>query len=184
MMRSHFDRQEKTLDELTEEMRATNQRLAGLQHEDRQPRLTTEEDVEPDIKARKSTENAAADRVKNGDSCFARRVDDGSTSLTSFGMIAEPPALQIFRDDTLVDKSAEELKQCLSPVEMRTPTVTGGLLSARTASTAIRAIFPRPLFFRASVKRPRREPAGQASTSLPLLLGEGLENEIKENSGV
>ena len=34
-------------------MTATNLRLADLQHEARQPRLTTEADVEPDIKTRK-----------------------------------------------------------------------------------------------------------------------------------
>ena len=39
----------------------------------------------------------------NGDSSSAR-VDDSPTSSTSFGMIAESPALPIFRDDALVDK--------------------------------------------------------------------------------
>ena len=70
-------------------MRATSQCLAELQHGAQQPRLTTEADVEPDTKTRKRTENAAADQAKNS----SARVDDGPTSLTSFGMIAESPAL-------------------------------------------------------------------------------------------
>ena len=47
-MKSHFDRQNKMFDELTKKMRASSQRLAGLQHEARQPRLATEADVKPD----------------------------------------------------------------------------------------------------------------------------------------
>ena len=64
-------------------MTVTNQRLAGLEYEARQPRLSTEEaDVEPDTRTRKRTEGAsAADRVKNGDS-YSARVDDGPTGLT------------------------------------------------------------------------------------------------------
>ena len=43
-------------------------------------------------KTRKRTEGAsAADRAKNADRSFSRRVDDGPTSLTSF-MIAESSA--------------------------------------------------------------------------------------------
>ena len=57
---SHFDQQNKTSVELTDEMRATNERLAGLEHEARQPRLATEADVEPGTKTRKRTEGASA----------------------------------------------------------------------------------------------------------------------------
>ena len=89
--------------------------------------VATEEDVEPDTKTRKRAEQAAADRVLNGDSSSAR-VDDGLTRLTSFDMIAEPLTLSIFRDAALVDKGAEAPKPCLSLVEMRKPTPAGGLL--------------------------------------------------------
>ena len=44
IIKERFDRSDKQFDELTEKMRATNQRLAGLQHEDRQPRLAKEAD--------------------------------------------------------------------------------------------------------------------------------------------
>ena len=86
-----FDRSDKEFDGLTEKMRDETQRFAGLQHEARQTRLATEADVEPDTKTRKRTEDDAADRVMNGGSSSARRVDDGPTSLTSFSKIAEPP---------------------------------------------------------------------------------------------
>ena len=89
-MTSHFKRHEKRLGELTGEVRVTDQRLAELQHEAQQPRLATEADVESDMKTRKRTKDAAAVREKHGDSS-STRVDDGPTSVTSFGMIAEPP---------------------------------------------------------------------------------------------
>ena len=63
--------------------------LAGLQYGTQQPRLATEADVKTDKETRKRTEDAAEDGAKNGDSCSGRD-DDGPTSLTSFGMIAEP----------------------------------------------------------------------------------------------
>ena len=134
------------MSELTGMLRTTNKRLAGLEHEARQPRLATEADVEADKKTRKRTKDAsAADREKNGDNSFARRVDDGPMSLTSFGMIAERPAPEKSIADDLVHKGAEVPNPCLSPVEMRTPTATGGLLPAGTASTEMRTIFSRPL---------------------------------------
>ena len=66
--------------------------LADLEHEARQSRLVTEANIELNTKTRKRTEGAsAADGVKNDDSSSAK-VDDGPTSLTIFGMMAEPPA--------------------------------------------------------------------------------------------
>ena len=65
--------------------------LAGLQHQVQQSRLATETDAKTAKKTRKRTEGAAAYGVKNEDNSSAR-LDDGPTSLTSFGNIAEPPA--------------------------------------------------------------------------------------------
>ena len=79
------------------------------------------------------------------DSFSAKKIDNGPTSLTSFRMMAEPPALPS-RDDALVDKSAAGPKPCLSPVKMRTLTAVGGLLPASAAFTAMRIIFLRPFF--------------------------------------
>ena len=65
--------------------------LAGLQHQVQQLRLATEADAKTVKKTRKRTEGAAAYGVKNENNSSAR-LDDGPTSLTSFGNIAEPPA--------------------------------------------------------------------------------------------
>ena len=145
MFEERFDRVDKNLDkkldELMERTRETTQRFAGFEHDARQPRLAMEADVKPD---RKRTEDAAADRAKHGNSSSVKRVDAGPTSLISFGMIAKPLALPR-RDDVLVGKGTEAPEPCLSPVEIRTPPATGGLLPAGTASTAMKMIFYRPL---------------------------------------
>ena len=70
-------------------MKRTSQRLAGLDHQAQQPRLATKTDVETYMKTHKRTEGAAADGGRHRDTCSAR-VDQNSTSLTSFGDIAEP----------------------------------------------------------------------------------------------
>ena len=72
IMESHFNQQDKHLDELTKEMRATDRRLAGLEQDARQPRLATEADVATDKKTRKRAEDAAADQTKHGDSCSVK----------------------------------------------------------------------------------------------------------------
>ena len=66
-------------------MKATNQRLADLQPQTQQPRLAAEADVEPDTKARKRAEGAAADRAKLRDNSSSTRVDHDPVRLTSFG---------------------------------------------------------------------------------------------------
>ena len=106
------------LDELTE-MRSTNQHLEGLQHEAREPRLASETGLESDTKTSKCMKVAAADRAQNGDSSSAR-VDDGPTSLTSFGMIAEPllKAPEKYIGDDLVNHGAEAPKSYLPPMEV------------------------------------------------------------------
>ena len=140
-IKSHFD-------EHTEKMRETRQRSAGFEHDARQPRLAMEVDVRSDTKTRKRTEDVMADQAKHGDNFCAKRVDAGPPMrLTSGDDFAEPPALSC-RDDAMVDKGAPAPKPCLSPVDMRTLTATGGLLLAGTASTATMAIFHQlPLWF-------------------------------------
>ena len=146
-MGSHFDQQDKMLDELIEKTRETNQRLVGRAHDARQPRLAMEADIISGKKTCKRAEDAAVDRAKHEDSCPAKKIDVGPSSSTSFGMEVEPPALPL-RDGALVDKGATAPKLCLSPVKTRTLTATGGLLPASTASTATRTIFHQsPLWF-------------------------------------
>ena len=93
------------------------------------------------------TEDTAADRVKHGDSSSAR-VDDGPTSLTSFGVMIAEPLLKAPKKcigEAMVNKGAEAPKQHQQPVEIRMlPSAAGGLLPVGTASTARRAIFPPP----------------------------------------
>ena len=126
-------------------MRKTKQRLADLQHEAQQLRFATEADVEPNTKTRKRTESAAAaDRTKHGDSSSAW-VDDGLTSLTSFGMITEPFSLAPAEciGYALVNKDAEAPKPHFPPVEVcMLSSAAGGLMPTGTASTMMRVIFP------------------------------------------
>ena len=53
-------------------MRATKQRLAGLEQEARQSRLATEADVTSDKKTRNRMEGVAADRAISEDSLSAQ----------------------------------------------------------------------------------------------------------------
>ena len=108
-----------------------------------------EANFKTDKKTPKHTEGAAAaDRAKyNGDSSSAKRVDHGPTSLTSFDKIAEPSlAPEKCIVSALVYKCVEVPKPHLPPVEVRMlSSAAGGLLPAGTSSTAMRAIFSRPL---------------------------------------
>ena len=146
MIEKIFDRLDRKLDELADEMRATKQRFAGLGQVAPQPRLAMEADVPSDKKTRERTEGAAAAvQAKHGDSCSEKRVQDGSTSSTSFDdNVIEPPALPCSRDDALIDNDVAAPKSCLSLLEMRTPTAAGGLLPAGTASTTTRTTFDQP----------------------------------------
>ena len=72
-------------------------------------------------------------------------VDEGPTSLTSFGMIADPLAPEKCIGDALVNNGTEAPKQYLPAIEVRLlSSATGGLLPTDTTSTAMRTIFPRP----------------------------------------
>ena len=82
--------------------------------------LPRRQTLSQNMKTRKRTEDAAADRVKNGDIASAR-VDDGPTSLTSFGTISEAllMALEKFIGNAMVSKGAEAPKPHLPSVEVR-----------------------------------------------------------------
>ena len=124
------------------EMRATEQRSASLVEQDaRQRHLVMEANVTAEKKTREHTERAAAIvQAKHEDSCAAKRVQAGPTSLTSFSMKAETPAPPR-RDDVLVDIGAAAPKTCLSPVEMRALIAAGGLLPTGKTSTMTMTIF-------------------------------------------
>ena len=142
-LKKSLDRMSETIDRI---LRVTDQRLAGLEQDARQPRLATEADVLTDSKTRKRTEDAAADRAKHGNSCSAKKVDPNPMFLTTFGDDSTKPAALPYRDDAMFDKGAAAPKPCLLPVEIRTPTAASGLLPVDIAYTAMRTIFFRPLF--------------------------------------
>ena len=75
MIKELFDKPDRKLDELADEMRVTKQRLASLEQDARQPRPAMELNVPSDIKTRNRMEDAAADRVMTGDSSSANQVD-------------------------------------------------------------------------------------------------------------
>ena len=127
-------------------MREKKQRVASLEQDARQPRLAMEADVKADKKTCERTEGAAkAVQAMHGDSFSATRVDPDPKSSTSFGDdFTGSRALSCSRDDALVGNGAAALKSCLSPLEMRSPTTTGGLLPADKASTTTRITFYQP----------------------------------------
>ena len=87
-----------------------------------------ETDGPADTKTRERTEGAAkAVQAKHGESCTARRVQDGPKTSTCFGVMAEPPAPPC-RDDVLVENGAAAPKSCLPSLEMRSPIAADGLL--------------------------------------------------------
>ena len=142
-----FDKHFEQKAENPEEMRATEQRSANLEPDALEPRLAMEADIATDTKTHNRMEDAEADQAKNGNSCSAKRVEDGPTSLTSFGMEAEPPALPRW-DDVLVDKGASAPKPRLSPMEICMLSAAGGLLPAGKTSTAAMTIFHQlPIWF-------------------------------------
>ena len=141
---------DEAFEEITEDMRRINQRLASLEQDARQPRIAMESDVKADKKTRVRTEGAAAAvQAKHGDSCSAKRAQAGSKRSTSFSDDStKPPALPRSRNDALVGNGATAPKSCFSLLEMGTPTVAGGLLPTGKTSTATMSIFQQlPLGF-------------------------------------
>ena len=106
MIEDLFDKSDRKLDELTENLRATYQRVESLEQDARQPRLTMEVDLPADTTTRERTEGAAKEvQSMHGDSFSANRVDLAPMCSTSFGVKAKPPALPC-RDDVLVESGA------------------------------------------------------------------------------
>ena len=79
--------------ELKADLRRMDQRLADLEQDVRLLRLAMEADVKADKKTRERTEGTTTTvQAKHGNSCFAKRVQDGPKSSISFGVKAKPPA--------------------------------------------------------------------------------------------
>ena len=142
-IKRHFDQQEKKLDEF---MEMVDQRVASLEQDAQQLRLAMEKAGPADTKTCEHTEGAAkAVQAMHGDTCPANRADPDPTCSTSFGdHCTGPPALLCSRENALVDNGAAAPKSCLSPLEMRSPTTAGGLLSTVKTSTATKITFDHP----------------------------------------
>ena len=160
MIEELFDKSDRKMDKLAEEIRVTDQRLASLEQDARQPRLAMQADVQADKKTRERTEGITrAVQATHGDSCSANRVDSDPMCSTSSGDDSNgPPALPCSRDDALVGNGAAAPKSCLSFLEMRSPTTAGGLLPAGEASTTTRITFYQP--------RLRFCPTGETSSEI------------------
>ena len=127
-MTSHFDRQEKMLGKVTEEMRAAKSvsgrtaawsSAATSHHRDRR---RTRHQHSQEYKGRFSRSNEERNSSSAG-------LNDGPMSLTSFGMITEPPAPETFFGDALTNNGAEAPKSHLPPMEVRMlSSAAGGLL--------------------------------------------------------
>ena len=140
-MKESFDRWDKTLNEISVEMR---ERLTRLEHGARQPRLATEADgQQADTKTCERTEGAAtAVQAMRGDCFSARRVEPSlTTNSTSFGMKVEPPTFP-YRDDVVVESGLAAPKSCLPFKEMRSPSAAGGLLPTGKTFSATGTNFP------------------------------------------
>ena len=136
-MDSFFDRWDKKLDDISDEMKKMDQHVTRLEHGARQPRLVMEADGQADTKTRERTEGTAtAVQAMRGDYFSARRVEPGpTTNSASFGVKTEPPALPC-RDDVVVECGAAASDSCLPSLEVRQSTAAGGLGSTGEASTA------------------------------------------------
>ena len=147
LMRSHFEEQKKMLDNFMDDItRHFNQHAASLEQDARQPRLAMEADGHANTKTRERTEGAAtAVQAMRGDSFSARRVEPGpNTNSTSFGMMAEPPALPC-RDDVVVESGGAAPESCPLSLEIRSSTAAGGLVPTGKTSKATETTVNKPL---------------------------------------
>ena len=144
-MDSFFDRWDKKLDEISDEMRNMDEHVTRLEHGARQPRLAMEADGQANTKTRERTEGAAtAVQAVRGDGFSARQVEPGpNTNSTSFGVKAQPPALPC-RDDVMVACGDAASESCFPSLEMRSSTAAGGLVPTGEASTAKETNFNQP----------------------------------------
>ena len=146
-MNSCFDRWDRKMDEISDEMRVIDQHVTSLEQDARQSRLAMEADGQANTKTRERTEGATtALQAMHGDSCTAQKVQDGPKTSSSFGVNAEPPALPC-RDDVLVEDGAAAPKSCLPFLEMRSPSAADDLLPAGKTSTATPTTSKEPLLW-------------------------------------
>ena len=123
-----FDRWNRKLDEISDEMRAMDQHVTSLEQDARRPCLAMEADGPVNTKTRERMEGAAtAVQAKRGDSCSADRVDpDPMCSTSSDDDCTGPPAPPCSGENALVDNRAAAAKSCLPFLQMHSPSAAGG----------------------------------------------------------
>ena len=143
MMEKLFNRSDRKLEKLSDEMRMMGQRVSSLEQDTRRPRLPVMANGQAGTKTREYTEGAAtAVQAMHGDSCSASRVDpDPMCSISFRDDCIGPPEPPCLGENALVDNGAAAPKPCLPPLEMRTTTAAGGLLPTGETSAATKTIF-------------------------------------------
>ena len=131
---------------MAKDWRNIHHHLRSLEQDARQPRLAMEADEPADTKTCERTKGAAtAVQAMHRNSCSATRVDPDPMCSTSFGDdCTGPPAPSCSGEDALVDNGTAAPESCLLSLEMRSPTVVGGLLPTGEASIATRTTFNQP----------------------------------------
>ena len=108
MVEELFDKSDRKMDQLTEKMRGTRQRVASLEQVARQPRLTMEADVPADEKTRERTEGATLKQFKRCMGIAFLRTGSIPTQEVLPASVVTPPDLRlsVFKDDALVGNDA------------------------------------------------------------------------------
>ena len=145
-MDSYFDRWNRKLDEILDEMIVMDPHIISLEQDARQPRPAMKADGPASTKTRERTEGAAtAVQAMCGDSCFVDRVDpDPMCATSSDDDCTGPPAPPCSGENALVDNGAAAPKSCLPFLGMRSPSAAGGLLPTSETSSAMRTTFNQP----------------------------------------
>ena len=144
-MKSHFEQLEKKFDKIKELMRLLEQ-VTSQEQDARQPCLAMDADEPANTKTRERTESASiAAQAMRGDNISACRVDPSpNINSTSFGMMAEPPALPC-RDDVVVESGDAAPESCLPSLEIRSSIAASGLVPTGKTSTATETTSNEPL---------------------------------------
>ena len=147
IFKERFDRRDRKLKKLSDEMRVMSQRVSSLEQDARQPRLAMEADGQAKTNTRERTEGAAtAGQAKHGyNSCSTDRVALDPMCSTSFGDdYTGPPAPPCSGKNTLVDNGAAAPKSSLPSLKMRSPSAAGGLVPTSETSTATKITLKQP----------------------------------------
>ena len=145
-MDSYFDRWNRKLDEILDEMRVMGPHVTSLEQDAWQPRLAMKADGPANTKTRERR-RALLRQYKR---CMGMAVLPAGLIPTrcvlpaSGGDCTVPPAPLCLGENALVDTRTAAPKSCLPSLEIRSPTAAGDLLPTGETSTATRTTFNKP----------------------------------------